>query len=246
MEHRLKADVIAVAELSFEQQKMMAGLYGSYYDGFDEILFYQDLSAKHWAILLIDENNKIRGFTTLFVGEHCVDENGQQFSIRSIFSGDTIIHHDYWGEQALPHAWCKFIGVIKAQQPDVPLYWFLIVKGHRTYRYLRIFSKEFYPVSEAATPSKLQKIMDKLGNDRFGSNYHSQSGLIQYSESHGYLKQKWSGIDEQSLTKSDVKFFLKKNPNYQLGDELVCLTELTESNLQRYALSAFREGLSSV
>ena len=32
-----------------------------------------------------------------------------------------------------------------AQLPEQPLYWFLIVKGHRTYRYLSAFSVDFHP-----------------------------------------------------------------------------------------------------
>ena len=242
MQVRLKADIVAVNTLSDKQRRMMYALYNSYYEGCNEALFQHDLSNKQWSIILSDKNDTIRGFTTLFVGEHVIAKQ----KIRSVFSGDTIIHHDFWGEQALPHVWCRFIGELKAQQPTTPLYWFLIVKGHRTYRYLRIFSKEFYPVYSKPTPEKIQCIMDQLGQDRFGDNYHAESGLIHFDKSHGYLKKQWSGIDSKSLKNRDVHFFLQRNPNYHTGDELVCLTELTEHNLQRYALTAFKEGLNCV
>ena len=179
-------------------------------------------------------------FTTLYVGEHSIA--GQ--TVRSVFSGDTIIHHEFWGEQALPHAWCQFTGELKAQQPDVPLYWFLIVKGHRTYRYLRVFSKKFYPVYSESTPESLQTIMDHLGHARFNQNYHKASGLIQFPTSHGHLKPQWTGIDAKAVKNRDVNFFLQRNPNHHAGDEMVCLTELTESNLQRYALAAFTLGFN--
>lgn len=239
--NRLKAVVLATEALSAKQRKMMCVLYSTYYAGYDEALFYDDLSDKHWAIILLDKNENIRGFTTLFISEHVIDHK----LIRSVFSGDTIVDHKFWGEQSLLRTWCRFAGSLKAQQPDVPLYWFLIVKGQRTYRYLRIFSKSFYPVYSSPTPSCIQAIIDLLGQARFGNNYHAESGLIQFNQSHGYLKKQWAGITPSRLKNKDVRFFLQQNPNYQQGDELVCLTELAEENLQRHALSAFRKGLNN-
>ena len=68
-----------------------------------------------------------------------------------------------------------------------------IVKGQRTYRYLRLFSKKFYPVYSSQTPKAIQAIMDQLAQTRFGNYYHAESGLIQFNQSHGYLKN--SGLE---------------------------------------------------
>lgn len=242
MKHRLNAKVLATNTITGVQKTMLYELYATYYEGFDEALFYQDLAEKHWIIVLDDQQGNIRGFSTLFVAEHEIDGK----TIRSVFSGDTIIHHDFWGEQILPLTWCRFVGELKAQQPDTPLYWFLIVKGHRTYRYLRVFSKVFYPVHSEATPSHIQAIMDKMGADRFGQQYDAATGIVQFNQSHGYLKKQWDGIDQPALKKPDVHFFVQRNPAYQQGDEMVCISELTEDNLQRHALVAFREGLHNL
>jgi hypothetical protein len=88
--------------------------------------------------------------------------------------------------------------------------------------------------------------MAQFGQTRFGNNYHADTGLVQFNQSHGYLKQEWSGIETKSLSNNDVTFFLQRHPGFQKGDELVCVTELSENNLQRFALGAFREGLNSV
>lgn len=239
MQNRLRAEVLSIKLLSEEDRENIFELYSFYYGGIDKNLFLQDLNEKHWVILLRDNVQKIQGFTTLLVGEHQILEQ----TIRSIFSGDTIIHHEFWGEQTLPLTWCHFAGKIKAQNPDLPLYWFLIVKGHRTYRYLRLFAKKFYPVHSEPTPKHFQTIMNRMGQEKFGNHYHPETGLIKFKTTHGHLKKKWSGIDKRALQKTDVKFFLEKNPMHHEGDELVCLTELTESNLRRFALTAFREGL---
>ena len=37
------------------------------------------------------------------------------------------------------------IGQIKREAPDMPLYWFLLVKGHRTFKYLPVFGRSFFP-----------------------------------------------------------------------------------------------------
>lgn len=240
--NKLRAVVVDVNTLSEKQRKMMYSLYTSYYAGCEKALFFHDLSDKQLVIILTDKNDIIRGFTTLFVSEHEINHK----PVRSVFSGDTIIQHEYWGDQSLTRTWCRFVGELKAQQPDVPLYWFLIVKGQRTYRYLRIFSKKFYPTYSSQTPKEIKQIMDQFGQTRFGSNYHVDTGLVQFDQSHGYLKQEWSGMETKSLSNKDVTFFLLQNPGYQKGDELVCLTELSENNLQRFALGAFREGLNSV
>ena len=103
-------------------------------------------------------------------------------------SGDTIIDHRFWGEQTLPLAWCCLAGRIKARQPDLPLYWLLIVKGDRTYRYLNVFSKTYYPNRRYPTPPETQSLIDHLAAARFGRHYLPESGLIRYPESQGHLK----------------------------------------------------------
>ncbi|MBC6472628.1 MAG: hypothetical protein GDA48_07315 [Hormoscilla sp. GM102CHS1] len=59
------------------------------------------MSNKDYAILLRDEGQIIRGFSTLAVLEFTFAE----WQKRAIFSGDTIVHHEYWGEQTLSLTW---------------------------------------------------------------------------------------------------------------------------------------------
>ena len=113
----------------------MYRLYSRYYAGGSHSRFMQDLSQKDYCILLQDERQAVRGFTTLAISEHVISNQ----RLRCLFSGDTVIQHQFWGEQTLPRAWCRFAGHLKAQEPQLPLYWLLIVKGHRTYRYLKVF-----------------------------------------------------------------------------------------------------------
>lgn len=238
---RLNAEVVRGTALSGEARQAMYALYASYYAGSDAPMFYQDLQSKDHIILLYDRTGTLRGFSTLAL----LELEFQQKPLRALFSGDTVIHHAYWGEQALPLCWCRLAGQIKAQKPQIPLYWFLIVKGHRTYRYLNVFSKTFYPTWRYATPPPAQALIDFLAQTRFAKHYRADLGILHFERSHGHLREDWASISEHQLRKPDVRFFLERNPGYAHGDELVCLTELSPDNLRRYALEAFTQGLGA-
>ena len=219
----------------------MIDLFERYYDSVSAELFEMDLNGKSIAILLTDRDKNLQGFTTLEVIPF-ESESGQAIAI---YSGDTIISHRHWGNQQLAYAWCYFAGQIKQQRPQLPLYWFLIVKGHRTYRYLPAFTRQFYPNCREQTPAVIQNIMDQLAIGQFGDAYEAESGVLHFPKSRGHLKQEWAEPGEDLIKKPNIAFFLKRNPGHASGDELVCLTELCESNMRFVSRTAFVEGMRS-
>ena len=237
----LSARVLPVDRLHDSLRERMYLLFADYYGGCSQTLFAQDLQHKDYCLLLENEQGRLCGFTTLAVSGHQIDGR----KLRCLFSGDTIIHHDYWGGQTLPRAWCELAGRIKAEQADLPLYWFLIVKGHRTYRYLKLFSKDYYPARNRPVPEEVRRIMDFLARDRFGQCYDASTGVIRFPKERGHLKPEWVALDSSSRNKPEVAFFLERNPGHGRGDELVCLTELNENNLKRQALQAFQRGMKT-
>src|SRR4030095_16178745 len=70
--------------------------------------------------------------------------------IRVLYSGDTVVDREHWGQQALSFAWVRHLGVLAQRFPRERLVWFLLVKGHRTYRYLHVFARTFFPGQEPA------------------------------------------------------------------------------------------------
>ena len=118
----------------------MARLYLQHYDGSCEALFRADLHAKDEVILLY-HNAALVGFTSLLV--YGAQWQGQ--AVRVVYSGDTIVARAHWGQQALAPAFITRLAHIRQAAPDQPLYWFLLVKGHRTYKYLAVFAERFYP-----------------------------------------------------------------------------------------------------
>ena len=150
------------ATISPAQVEVMYALFERYYDGISASQFAADLADKSYVIELRD-GDTLRGFSTMALIDFVCDG----IQRRAIFSGDTIIDHRHWGEQALPLAFCEFAGSVYATAPDMPLYWFLISKGYRTYRYLKLFSRQYYPREDMTTPADEQACLHHLALQRF-------------------------------------------------------------------------------
>jgi hypothetical protein len=104
----------------------------------------------------------------------------------------------------------------------VPLYWFLLVKGHRTFKYLSVFGKSFHPTL-ANRPDQISnhwRINSQHAS--FGHDYNPVSGVVEFSASRGHLKPFIAEPTEEELAKEATRFFLRKNPGYRQGHEL-CL-----------------------
>jgi len=231
----LTSRIIPVNDASPRDREEMWHLFRRFYAGTHRERFDSDLARKDSLLLLRDAEQRIQGFSTLAVG---VDEfEGKP--IRTVFSGDTIVERAHWGSQALAFSWLRHVGELKRERPELPLWWFLIVKGHRTFRYLPAFAREFWPHWERDTPPALEALMSKLARERFGTAFDAASGVIRYAESHGHLAEPFAEANEREAGREDVNFFLKRNAGYRRGDELVCLCELTAENLRPLARRVF-------
>ena len=218
----------------------MFALFHSYYDHTSEEQFRSDLKNKQSVIVLRDHENRLRGFSTAVTTEHLFDGK----TVRAFYSGDTVVDHRYWGQQTLWAAWLRLTGSIKQTAPEIPLYWFLVVNGHRSYRCLRAFFEVFFPAYDRATTQQGKALMDMLARGRFGGAYDAGRGVVSFATSHERLNSAWAEIPEKDRQRPDVRFFLERNAGYVSGDLLVCLTEFTPENLKPFARRLFLEGLA--
>ena len=85
--------------LSKKQLDSMANLYLTYYDGSNKSLVLSDLMKKTHALLLYFKKTLV-GFTTFEV----YGREWRNNPITIIYSGDTIVQKDHWGQQALAYA----------------------------------------------------------------------------------------------------------------------------------------------
>jgi hypothetical protein len=221
----------------------MYGLFAQYYDSTTLAMFKADLAEKSHVIFLYS-GASLCGFSTLSLIEPSVSNSEKTSPYRVLFSGDTIIERSHWGDQALAIEFCHFAGKIKAQYPTVPLYWLLISKGYRTYRYLHLFSKSYWPSFRSESDDQLAPILISIAKQKFGAAFDPLSGLIQFACSRGHLRQDWAAVRDDLKNRPEIRFFLQRNPRYAFGEELACITQLDEGNLRSIARRAFVKGFA--
>ena len=228
-------DIKTISELSDDNLRGIVKLYLNYYDGTSKALVLADLFSKREVLLLL-HGSSIVGFTSIQVYQH----EWLSRQIRVVYSGDTVVDREHWGQQALAYRWITRLSQIKGERPDLALYWFVIIKGHRTFKYLPTFSESFYP-HWSINRSDLKPLADYLARDKFGEFYNCDTGVVEFDQSRGHLKSEIAYPTEEELNKPSVRFFLSKNPNYLIGHELVCICELEEENMKPFTKRIFRK-----
>jgi len=215
----------------------MYRLFIRYYTHVTRQQFVDDLRSKDTVIMLRDQREKIKGFSTLSVGEFDLDQG----PVRVVFSGDTVIDRKHWGSQVFAAAWIRQIGHIAAQAPNLKHYWLLIVKGHRTYRYLPTFAHKFVPDWRCPARTDLDETKDIIAAAMFGKCYDADNSIVRFEESRGQLAPDLAEPSRREAQREDVKFFLQSNPGYVNGDELVCLCEIDAMNMKPFARRIFEQ-----
>ena len=228
-----------VDALSEDTVAAMADLYLAWYDDSSAGLFRDDLGEKDEAILLHHEG-KLAGFTALKSWE----TRWRDRPARIVYSGDTVVDRPHWGQQALSFAWIAHIGKLKRAAPELPLYWFLLVKGHRTFKYLSVFGQSFFPHWQKPRPD-LREFAGQLARERFGGHYDAEAGIVRFPIARGRMKKEIAEVRPEELAKPATRFFLQKNPGYRQGDELVCLCELEAANMKPLAARIFNAAFQS-
>jgi hypothetical protein len=224
----LVGQIVRRCELTSAQRDTMFALMAQYYE-IQRPIFDADLEEKEFVIVMTDaETDVIKGFSTMVRLE--------LESVTALFSGDTIIHADYRHTTVLPREWAKLafstLDSIRATQPERQVYWFLITSGYKTYRYLPLFFKQFYPRYDEATPAAIQAIMDKLACSRYTDEYNPRTGIIRLKNATP-LQEGVADIQAHRLKNPHIEFFTRVNPDHANGDELVCLTAIDRHNLTR-------------
>lgn len=207
-----RSSVVRRAELTRRERDAMFALYTTYFATSDRVTFERDLAEKEWVILLCDDDGHVDGFSTLMrmrVGAATI-----------FFSGDTIVARHRWNSFDLPRLWAQHVFAAA----DANTYWFLISSGYRTYRYLPLFFREFYPRERAMKP-----LLDTIAAMKFGEAYDPRTGVVRLATP-APLRE---GISDPELRMNNphVRFFVEANPGHADGDELACLVRVEVANL---------------
>ena len=227
----LKGALISIGEI--EDREVLFSLMERHYAGVARSTFEADLDRKDGLIVLKDGFGVTRGFSTY----RFIQTRHEEREITALFSGDTVIDKDYWGDSALFRTFGRLLHDAFARGGD--LYWFLITQGIRTYQMLPLFFKRFYPSVDHATPADIAGLIRHLAAVICPDGFDVTRGVIASDTYH--LREQLAQVPRNKLMSRHVRFFLEKNPGWRSGDELACLCELSPHNMKRSALKLIRD-----
>lgn len=227
----MEGRLVNVKNLQMSDREAMYALLSQHFDGVERAVFDRDLDGKNWVVLLtssVATAPELKGFSTFVVYE--VEFAGTVASI--IYSGDTIMDPSAWSSSVLSRTWIAAINILRQEYPNGKLYWLLLCSGYRTYRFLPTFAQAFYPCHGVETPPAVKDLMQFLARDRFGTDYDNVTGVVRFPHPHT-LHGDLHGIPEHRLQDEHIRFFDRANPGHPHGDNLVCLTEISQENLTK-------------
>lgn len=213
--------------LSSAQREEMFLLLAEHFNGVTRERFESDLSEKNW-VLEIRRANRLVGFSTLLVCEHLF--RGEWITV--VYSGDTIMSPEAWNSPVLARSWIAAVNEMRASHGHRPCYWLLLTSGFRTYRFLPVFWREFYPRYDQPTPADVQELIQDLASRQYGTCYDSAAGVVRFAQPQ-QLRGALAEVPPGRSADPHIAYFLRRNPGHRAGDELVCLTEIDEGNLSR-------------
>lgn len=221
----MKATVIPRAELPSPTRAQMFALMNNNFRGVDNYVFENDLANKDYVIVLSREQ-RVCGFTTLALSRVVVDQE----PINVIYSGDTIMDRAAWGTLELPKAWIDWVATARRRLNGERLLWLLICSGVRTYRFLSVFFREFYPTYKKNTPAQVGKLLRLLAEHRYGKGFDPATGIVRLHHPQ-VLREDLHCAPVRLMSDPHAAFFAHANPGYVGGDELACIADLSDSNL---------------
>lgn len=224
---RVRGVARRIGDVDEPTRTAMFALFETYFEGATRGQFDADLRDKSWAIILEDgDNGRLCGFSTLATFEATVD--GER--VVAVVSGDTIVDRDYWGETQLARVWSRKAFELADALAPRRVFWLLICSGYKTYRFLPVFYREFFPRHDIATPRCVARLMEALASARYGSAYDPATGIVRFAQP-SRLRDGVAAVTDDRMKDPHVAFFQSANPGHECGDELVCITELTPGNL---------------
>ncbi len=221
----MKGRLVATTEIGDRGRDAMFDLFSEFFRGVSKERFFADLEHKDWAVTVTDSEGGLRGFSTF--ARYQTSAAGRPLQV--LVSGDTVVDPSARRSNMLART---VLGAIMTLGgcAEVPLLWLLICSSFRTYRFLPVFLREFYPRFDLDTPPSVQELIRLLAHERWGRYFDPSSGLVVFDEPQ-ILRQPETAVAEARRTDPNVGFFLRSNPGWLAGDELVCLAELSPENL---------------
>jgi hypothetical protein len=189
--------------------------------------FLRDFQEKEAVIVLRKDhhNGEIVGFSTLVV--LTLQLFGEE--VKGIFSGDTFVLPEYRGSLGMAAQLGSYFLHIRERFPQHKAYYILMSKGWRTYKIMPFLFLDFFPRYDQPIPARERAVMDTFGKVKYPRYYRAERGLIVFPGDAARLNPE--SIDAIPVKRdAHTQFFLRANPGYLRGDELVCVASVTPDN----------------
>lgn len=233
---RLKACVVNPQAISSQDLTRMFELMSLYYDDVTWEQFKADLYKKNAVIVMHDNReNQLQGFSTLLYSELPMGNR----TVNAVFSGDTVIAREFWGQRTLGKAFLKHLVLLKFKNLRRPLYWFLISKGYKTYLLMANNFSTHFPRFERKTPDHIKQLLNSFYKRMYPDAYDAASGTIAFPVPAGKLKTGVAPVTADLRNNPRVRFFETCNPQWREGTELACVAEMTFFMPAYYTLKSF-------
>lgn len=234
----LEGKLMRVREVTPAQRDQMYALMDRHYEGMRRADFESDLAEKQWVIALLDRiTGEVLGFSTQMI----LDAEVEGRRVKALFSGDTIVDEGHWGKNNLLQVWGRLALSLIDRDAETPLYWFLISKGYKTYRFLPLFFHEYFPRNNVHMAPELRSVRDALALSKYPEQFDCDLGIIRAGPNSCRLREGIAPITLDRLRDPHVRYFAEINPGHARGDELCCVAPLTRENFTRAAYRAIGE-----
>ena len=233
----MNGHIVRTGDLAADTRAAMYRLFCSQFSNVSKEDFERDLEDKNWVLLLTDAGGQLTGFSSMDVFDQAFGDR----ELTLVYSGDTVVDSSTWSDSALSYFWMGAIDWLRRHYGKDSIYWFLLVSGYRTYRFLPVYSELFYPRFDKPTPEDIQALMHQMAEARFNGHYDRESGIVRL-DTPSILKNKYCGIPEHRMKDPHIAFFAECNPGHSQGDELVCFSALSEDKLTPLGKRMFRKG----
>ena len=226
----LEPHIVARTALPCETREAMLALHARNFDNVRRDRFMADLDQKDWAILLREPSGELAGFST----QQLIPFPAAGTTVRFLFSGDTVVDRRHWNTPLLAGCFGRLMLRLMDTHGERDLYWLLISKGFRTYRFLPVFFNRFWPAPDRETPPDMAALLSAVSRHKFGAAYDTAAGVVRPADG-DRLAPSLALVPPTRLRDPHVAFFLRRNPGYSHGHELACLAPIHRDNLNVYA-----------
>jgi hypothetical protein len=224
--------LVSTDTLSDADREQMLALMLRHYANVQREVFLADLREKQWVIEVRESNtSRLCGFSTQMVLDVPVNDR----RVKALFSGDTIIDKDYWGDPALMRVTVELALSLVDRWPTEELYWFLISQGYKTYRFLPLMFHEFFPRFDKPTPDWELEVLNAVGKCKYPQRFDPTTGVIRSTDKQYFLRDGVADVTDGRRRDPHVRFFLERNPGFVHGDELCCIAQISRGNLAEAA-----------